>query len=111
MIQEQTKSRTTMETNEQYDDLIIRELGRQAQWRVQMQAWEQQRRQQRRIRLAPVISNILSVAALMIVGFFLQAMIPHTKLADKTPVGSLTPVIEQLTESDSTHTTCTATQE
>ena len=84
------------------DDLIVSELGKQQQWRDTMDAWEARRRQQRRLRLAPVISNLFSVAALMVVGFILQALIPQTRLADETSTERLFPVLEHFMEADST---------
>lgn len=86
------------------DELIANELTKQAQLRSLMQSWEQRRRQQRRLRLAPVISNILSVAALMVLGFFLQAMLPQARLADSSPATKLVPVIEQWVEPDTAQT-------
>lgn len=63
------------------DHLLFRELGRQDAWRQQMQQWDARQRQQRRLRLLPVISNIASVAALFILGLFLQAALPTTNVS------------------------------
>lgn len=63
------------------DHLIFRELGRQDAWRQMMQQWEARQRKQRRLRLLPVISNIASVAALFVMGLFLQAMLPTTNVS------------------------------
>ena len=79
------------------DQLIIGELGQQARWRRLMQDWEQQQRRRRRMRLLPVFSNIASVAALMIVGFFLQAFLPKTNLANQIPTEPLMPHFDQST--------------
>lgn len=84
------------------DQLIVCELGKQQQWRDTMRAWEARRRQQRRLRLAPVISNLLSVAALMVVGFIMQALIPRVHLTNETAAERLLPVMEHFMESDST---------
>ena len=58
------------------DELIINELGQQQRLRAMMQRWELRQRRARRLRLLPIVSNILSVAALMILGFVLQALVP-----------------------------------
>ena len=78
------------------DGLIIEELGQQQRLRTMMKQWDQQmpqesseeqhalvklqqdqrRRALRRLRLVPIVSNILSVAALMTVGFILHALLP-----------------------------------
>ena len=58
------------------DELIVSELGEQQRLRLMMQAWETRKRTARRLRLVPIISNILSVAALMTIGFILQALMP-----------------------------------
>lgn len=87
------------------DELLIREMGHQAQWRQTMLDWEARQRRQRRLRLMPVISNVLSVAALMILGFILQALIPQTKLTDEAASHPLLPTLEQLVKPDSTSTT------
>ena len=63
------------------DHLLFRELGRQDAWRQQMLQWDARQRQQRRLRLLPVISNIASVAALFILGLFLQAALPTTNVS------------------------------
>ncbi len=63
------------------DHIIFRELGEQARLRQKMQEWDERKRQQRRMRLLPVVSNIASVAALFVMGLFLQAMLPDTNVA------------------------------
>ena len=64
------------------DHLIFRELGQQAQWQQAMRHWEQRARQQRRLRILPVLSNIASVAALFILGIIIQAMVPGIDLSN-----------------------------
>ena len=64
------------------DHLIFHEIGQQSQWVQTMQMWEERARQQRRRRLLPVFSNIASVAALFILGFIVEAMMPDVKVTD-----------------------------
>lgn len=64
------------------DHLIFRELGQQAQWQQEMRRWEQRARQQRRLRILPVLSNIASVAALFILGIIIQAMVPGINISN-----------------------------
>ena len=91
------------ETMDELDQLIAHEINSQAQWQAMMQDWEQRKRRQRRLRLLPVISNIVSVAALMVLGFFIQSLMPEAKLADQNKADQLIPVIEKLvTPTDST---------
>jgi len=73
------------------DELIVNELAAEQRLRQQMRSWdeaqrrqEQRRRTQRRVRLVPIISNILSVAALMTVGFILQALMPKLVASTNT---------------------------
>ena len=66
------------------DHIIFKELGEQARLKQKMQEWEERKRKQLRLRLLPVVSNIASVAALFVMGIFLQAMLPKTNLS--TPV-------------------------
>lgn len=84
------------------DHLLFRELGRQDVWRQQMQQWEARQRQQRRLRLLPVISNIASVAALFILGLFLQAALPSTNVST-----SLVPPTEPTEQNIGSHDTGT----
>lgn len=92
----------TAEQQDALDQLIIDELGQQARWRGLMQDWEEQQRRRRRRRILPVLSNIASVAALMILGFILQTLIPRTNLADRIPADPVYPHIEQwVTPADS----------
>ena len=77
------------------DHLIFRELGQQAQWQQTMDRWEQRARQQRRLRILPVLSNIASVAALFILGIIVQAMVPGINIANS--IIPLTPTTEQTT--------------
>lgn len=86
----------TEEPQDALDHLIINELGQQARWRGIMQEWDMQQRRRRRLRLLPVMSNIASVAALMILGFILQAFLPKTQLVDSTAASQAVPVMEQL---------------
>lgn len=74
------------------DHLLFRELGRQQLLRRQMQEWDQRQRRKLRLRLLPVVSNIASVAALFIMGLFLQAMLPEAKVTT-----AITPPTEQNT--------------
>ena len=91
-----------VETQDALDRLIIDELGQRERWRGLMQGWELQQLRRRRMRLLPVLSNIASVAALMIVGFVLQALFPKTTLADRTQTEKMIPAIEQwVSHSDS----------
>ena len=90
------------------DELIVNELAAEQRLRQQMRSWdeaqrrqEQRRRTQRRVRLVPIISNILSVAALMTVGFILQALMPKLVASTNTlptainpPVGTSVPSAE-----------------
>lgn len=97
------------------DQLIIDELGQQQRLRSMMRQWDEeqsegcvedqhalvlklqeQRRRQRRLRLVPIISNILSVAALMTVGFILQAVLPTLKATNPTPAVGLPPVVDTI---------------
>ena len=97
------------------DQLIIDELGQQQRLRAMMRQWDEeqsegcvedqhtlvlklqeQRRRQRRLRLVPIISNILSVAALMTVGFILQAVLPTLKATNPTPSVGLPPVVDTI---------------
>ena len=87
----------TMENHDALDQLIIGELGQQVRWRKLMQDWEQQQRKRRRMRLLPVFSNIASVAALMIMGFILQAFLPKTNLANQITTEPLMPHFDQRT--------------
>lgn len=63
------------------DHIIFKELGEQARLKQKMQEWEERKRKQLRLRLLPVVSNIASVAALFVMGVFLQAMLPKTNLS------------------------------
>lgn len=94
------------------DHLIIDELAHQQRLRQQMRLWDQQmqvpdnalilrrqeqRRRARRLRLVPFVSNILSVAALMTVGFIIQALLPSLNATTTTSaVDELSPTIEQV---------------
>ena len=94
------------------DHLIIDELAHQQRLRQQMRLWDQQmqvpdnalilrrqeqRRRARRLRLVPFVSNILSVAALMTVGFIIQALLPSLNATTTTSaVDELSPTIEQI---------------
>lgn len=94
------------------DHLIIDELAHQQRLRQQMRLWDQQmqvpdnalilrrqeqRRRARRLRLVPFVSNILSVAALMTVGFIIQALLPSLNATTTTSaVDELHPAIEQV---------------
>ncbi len=82
------------------DHIIFRELGEQARLKQKMQEWEERKRQQRRLRMLPVVSNIASVAALFVMGLFLQAMLPDTKVAT-----DILPQIEQHEETPPAQTT------
>ncbi len=82
------------------DHIIFRELGEQARLKQKMQEWDERKRQQRRMRLLPVVSNIASVAALFVMGFFLQAMLPDTKVAT-----DILPQIEQTEDTPPAQTT------
>lgn len=82
------------------DHIIFRELGEQARLKQKMQEWEERKRQQRRLRLLPVVSNIASVAALFVMGLFLQAMLPDTKVA--------TDILPQIEHTEGTTTTTPA---
>ena len=104
----------TPERLDALDEIIVQELGRQQQLRDMMKQWygqqttegseqtaicreqaaEEKRRRARRLRLMPIVSNILSVAALMTVGFILQALIP--KSAVTTVTNSTATDIEQV---------------
>ena len=64
------------------DHLIFRELGQQAQWQQTMEMWEQRARQQHRLRILPVLSNIASVVALFVLGLIVQAMVPGVRISD-----------------------------
>ena len=64
------------------DHLIFRELGHQAQWHQTMAMWDQRVRQQRRLRILPVLSNIASVAALFILGLIVQSMVPGVSISN-----------------------------
>lgn len=66
------------------DKLIADELGQQERLRNMMQSWETRKRAQRRSRLIPFISNILSVAALMIAGLIIHALVPKTTIASSS---------------------------
>jgi len=58
---------------------------------------QEQRRRARRLRLVPFVSNILSVAALMTVGFIIQALLPSLNATTTTSaVDELHPAIEQV---------------
>jgi len=86
---------------EQLDDLdkrIIHELGEQARLRAMMQMWEARRRATLRRKLIPIVSNIISVAALMVLGLILQTMIPGRAINTQIPVKDYQPKIEQTTE-------------
>ncbi|MBQ9285888.1 MAG: hypothetical protein IJ209_06385 [Bacteroidaceae bacterium] len=86
------------------DHIIFRELGEQERLRQQMQHWEELQRKQRRLRLLPVVSNIASVAALFVMGVFLQAMLPKTRIAnDITTTTDSTAVAVPAAETDSLH--------
>ena len=63
------------------DHIIFKELGEQARLKQKRQEWEERKRKQLRLRLLPVVSNIASVAALFVMGVFLQAMLPKTNLS------------------------------
>ncbi len=73
-----------LEQQDALDQLIINELGQQDRLRQMMQSWEVRRRAQRRQRLIPFISNVLSVAALMVVGLIIHALIPKTTMASSS---------------------------
>lgn len=87
------------------DELIISELGQQQRLRAMMQQWDRQmqldqrRRAQRRLRLVPIVSNILSVAALMTVGFVLQSLVPGLRASSQTSADDLLPVIKSTVSS------------
>ena len=84
------------------DHIIFRELGEQARIRQKMHDWDERKRKQRRLRLLPVVSNIASVAALFIMGVFLQAMLPKTHLTtDITQTADSTVVEEPPVATDS----------
>lgn len=93
------------------DHLIIDELAHQQRLRQQMRLWDQQmqvpdnalilrrqeqRRRARRLRLVPLVSNILSVAALMTVGFIIQALLPSLNATTTTSADDIRPAIEQV---------------
>lgn len=101
----------TPERLDALDELIVQELGKQQQLRDMMKQWdgeqlavdceqvaEEKRRRARRLRLMPIISNILSVAALMTVGFILQALIPKSAVTTVTngTATDICPVIEHV---------------
>ena len=108
----------TPERLDALDELIVQELGRQQQLRDMMKQWdgqqtiegseqtaicreqaaEEKRRRARRLRLMPIISNILSVAALMTFGFILQALIPKNAVTTITngTTTDICPVIEHV---------------
>jgi len=109
------ENKYTFEESEQLDaldHLIIDELAHQQRLRQQMRLWDQQmqvpdnalilrrqeqRRRARRLRLVPFVSNILSVAALMTVGFIIQALLPSLNATTTTSaVDELSPTIEQV---------------
>lgn len=101
----------TPERLDALDEMIVQELGKQQQLRDMMKQWdgelkavdceqavEEKRRRARRLRLMPIVSNILSVAALMTVGFILQALIPKNAVTTITngSATDLSPVIEHV---------------
>jgi predicted nucleic acid-binding Zn ribbon protein len=101
----------TPERLDALDELIVQELGKQQQLRDMMKQWdgqqvamdcgevaEEKRRRARRLRLMPIVSNILSVAALMTFGFILQALIPKSAMTTITNGTStdISPVIEHV---------------
>lgn len=109
------ENKYTFEESEQLDaldHLIIDELAHQQRLRQQMRLWDQQmqvpdnalilrrqeqRRRARRLRLVPFVSNILSVAALMTVGFIIQALLPSLNATTTTSaVDDIRPAIEQV---------------
>lgn len=109
------ENKYTFEESEQLDaldHLIIDELAHQQRLRQQMRLWDQQmqvpdnalilrrqeqRRRARRLRLVPLVSNILSVAALMTVGFIIQALLPSLNATTTTSaVDDIRPAIEQV---------------
>lgn len=84
------------------DHIIFRELGEQARLKQKMQEWEERKRKQLRLRLLPIVSNIASVAALFVMGVFLQAMLPKTNLTtDITQTADSTIVAAPTAETDS----------
>lgn len=78
------------------DNLILNELNEQARWHQTFAAWDARQRQQRRRRLLPVLSNIASVAALVVLGFVLHALVPVQKLVGNTTADQMIPKMEQL---------------
>lgn len=84
------------------DHIIFKELGEQARLKQKMQEWEERKRKQLRLRLLPVVSNIASVAALFVMGVFLQAMLPKTNLStDISQTADSTIVAAPSVETDS----------
>ena len=84
------------------DHIIFKELGEQARLKQKMQEWEERKRKQLRLRLLPVVSNIASVAALFVMGVFLQAMLPKTNLStDISQTADSTLVTAPSVETDS----------
>jgi ABC-type Fe3+-siderophore transport system permease subunit len=84
------------------DHIIFKELGEQARLKQKMQEWEERKRKQLRLRLLPVVSNIASVAALFVMGVFLQAMLPKTNLStDISQTADSTLVAPPSVETDS----------
>jgi hypothetical protein len=91
------------------DQLIIDELGHQEQLRRKMKEWDcrmaletpsrlssnDRQRLLRRHRLVPIISNILSIAALMVVGLILQALVPGFGLTSQATSDQLLPAVEK----------------
>ncbi len=109
------ENKYTFEEPEQLDaldNLIIDELGHQQRLRHLMQLWDQQqtedpaalalrqqeqRRRARRLRLVPIVSNILSVAALMTVGFIIQSLLPTLNASTTaSSADDILPAIEQV---------------
>ena len=87
------------------DRLIEAEFGRQEELRRMMRQWDARaatavedarRRHIRRLRAAHIVSNILSLAALMILGFIVQALMPKTIARSSTAADSLRPIVEHV---------------
>ena len=91
------------------DQLIIDELGHQQKLRQKMMEWDRQvalgapsrlasdnhHRLRLRHRLVPIVSNILSIAALMVVGLILQALVPGFGLTSQVTSNQLLPAVRQ----------------
>lgn len=85
---------------DEVDHLIFRELGQEAKWRQTLAVWDQRARQQRRLRILPVLSNVASVAALFVLGLIVEAMVPGVPVSDS--IAPLTPILNPQHNTSST---------